>query len=113
MKAFYLELSDEHGRFEAVNQFVFDHRSYALNDDGNPRYTEHYIVVNDDGSVEINYVGRVEDVGVICRMLGQQPPISACSSKGFFDEPTHVRFYCRRSHFLYDLQTGERWKRAA
>lgn len=113
MKECFLELCSEPGRFEQVNQFVFDSRKFALNNEGEQRYTDHYIIVHDDGSVEMNFRGDAKVVGVICRMLGQQPPTNASSVRGFYDEPTHVRFRRGNSRFLYDLETGERWKRAA
>lgn len=113
MKACYLKLNDGSGRFERVDEYVFKNRAFALDANGESRYTEDYVLVHDQGMLDINFSGPVNSIGVICRILGEQPPTSASSSKGFYDEPEHVYFKRAKSEYLYDLHNGKRWKRAA
>jgi len=108
---FYLELNDGSGRFESVTKYVFDNRRYALDNEGNARYTDNFILV-DGTSVCVTYDGPANTLGVICRMLGQEVPKGAAVG-GFYDEPEFIPFKKGQSRFLYQLETDTRWKKAA
>ena len=112
MKACYLKLNDGTGRFEKADEYVFQNRTFAIDSLGEPRYTGDFILIHDNGFMEIAFVGPTNAIGIICRMLGEQLPTNVCSSKGYYDEPTHIYFKRGRSEFLYDLQNGYRWKKA-
>jgi hypothetical protein len=106
MKRFLLQTAANDLKFELVDQHIFDNRKFAIDGDGNPRYSENY-AVSEGNRVEIHFEGNSQCLGGIARML------NVSGNLGQADEPTHVRFARGRSVWIYEVETGERWKRSS
>ncbi len=106
MTKFLLQLAGNELKFDVVDQHVFDNRKFAVDTKGEPRYTENYAVV-DGNNLRISFNGNSSCLGGINRILGLN------GNLGQSDEPTHVRFSKGRSKWIYEIATGEKWKKAA
>ena len=112
MPEYYLELNDGSGRFEKVDEHVFANRKYAVDSESEERYTHNYFSVeNGVTTIEFQTV-KPEALAVVCRVLGVNMSVGAVT-RGFYDEPTHVNFRKGRYEWLYDVKSGQRWKKAA
>ena len=89
------------GTWEDVNEHVFTHRQFVVNDanDG-PRYSENY-VVQDGSTINFNCNLEAEEFGHICW------PVSMVS------KPEFVLIRKGSSQVLHTLATGENWSKVA
>ncbi len=110
MRTFFLQLTTDENKFENVDQHVFDNRRFALATDGQPRYTENYFTFNGQ-NVEIHCenISALMIAG-ISRMLGNG--LNA-AGVGRYDEPDCINFRKGRSEYLYQIEAGTKWKKAA
>jgi hypothetical protein len=101
MKRILLQLASNELKFEAVDDHVFKNRKFAVDVDGEARYTGNYAIV--DGFQATIHFDKInaQIVSGLARML------NISGNLGTFDEPTHVRFHKGNSKFTYDIQTGE------
>lgn len=104
----FLELAEKPGTFEKVDEFVYKNRETAVSPNGQRRYTDHY-VLSTGNSTKIVYNGSPNILPLICRMLGLAQSHGLTASP-IYSEPEHIHFV-GRSSFLYDLSTGNRYKR--
>jgi len=106
MRKFLLQLASSELKFELVDQHIFDNRKFAVDVDGQPRYANNYALL-DGNELKIHFEGNAQCLGGLNRMLGLN------GNLGQANEPTHVRFNKGRSQWIYEVETGEKWKKAA
>ena len=110
MRKYFLQLWSDLNKFENVDQHVFDNRKFALDDNGEPRYTENWFSV-DNNNVEIHCAEICTGlIAGINRMLGNSV---TAQGVGKYDEPDCVNFRKGRSEYLYQCGTQTKWKKAA
>lgn len=98
---------------EEVPEFVADNWQDALDDDGEPRYNGDMFFIRDDGSltVAIQNASKVQFSAImrICRV----DPLMGSSPNGLYDQPSHIPVKKRKSTFLFDTKTQQKYKKVA
>ena len=97
-------------RFEEVDEFVFKERTHALDADGEARYTGNYFTLHETEGVEAHFSGDTRGLVVMAQLCGIKPERIE-RSNGLAIEPAMVKFQKGRSRFIYELATGEKFKK--
>lgn len=66
-------LAWRNGRFEEVDQYIYNNAKYVVDDKGQARYTEKRMACV-DGEVSFAFPVKLSDMGMLCRMLGVTVP---------------------------------------
>ena len=106
---YYLQLTGK-TQFEQVSEYVFKNRKHALNDEGGPRYTDCYVTVAGE-DVQMVLVGNKALLSLVCRML-QVREMTGTVNGGIYVVPSHIPFSKANSNWLYEVMTGNIYKRA-
>lgn len=104
---YFLQLVSDEQVFEKVPEDVFKNRKFAVDAEGNKRYTDNWF--SSDGATISLHLDSipVDFLGGLTRLF------SVTNQRvGRFDEPTHVEFVRGRSRWLHELETGKRWRAA-
>ena len=113
---YFVQLYDDPCQWESVPERVFVDRKFALDTDGNPRYTENwFITVKEEGepmklSIHCDEV-PVELLGMLARLY-QIHTSPSSPAVGKILQPEVVLFQKGRSRFLFHCETGKRYKAA-
>jgi hypothetical protein len=108
---YLLKLKADDQYFELVDKWTFDNHKFALDDAGNPRYTNDHVQLNDDGTVSMNLVDApARDLVILGRYLRATSP-DATGGKGFVQEPETIKFRKGKVLIMRELATGEEWRK--
>ena len=113
---YYLQLRKDNQIFEKVTKFVFDKRDRALDDQGEPRYTDSYFTVDSKGKLKFNLDGIDKTIiAIIGRMLGGVPDVKHTSKEGgYCQEPDFVTFRIgSATEIVHNLATGDSYQKSS
>ena len=110
-----LVLEDNQVAFEELSEIVFKDRKFALNQEGNPRYHDNYVIF--DGNVIkemiLNDVPAAMTILGLCRALSISPNHSTLANpQGFIRETGIIPFKKGNSKFIISTVDGAKYKRA-
>lgn len=112
---YYLQRHKDNQIFEKVTEFVFKRREKAIDDNGDPRYTESYFTVDSKGKLKFNLDGVDKTIiAIIGRMLGGMPDVKHTSKEGgYCQEPGFVTLRLGKStQIVHNLVTGESYQKS-
>jgi hypothetical protein len=98
--------------FEEVPESIFAKRIFAVDDEGNPRYSNDHVIIF-EGHICLMHLENVgtDTLGRIMRAIGVTIPTNSVPN-GFIREPSHVKFREKGRRFLIEATTGQRYKAA-
>lgn len=104
---YFLQLASDADVFEKVPEEVFKDRKFAVDAEGNKRYTDNWFF-SDGVTINLHLDSIPRDfLGGLTRLFGVTN-----NRAGRFDEPTHIQFVRGRSRWLQEVETGRRWRAA-
>jgi len=102
-------------RWEEVDDYTIQNRKNALADDGDgARYTQAFVVIQDNGTMQMSGHFSPNDIQWLLRFAGQKSGIETASVVGgMLLEPDMIRFRIRGKKLIHVLKTGETYKLVA
>ena len=95
-------------KWEEISEYVFNNRKFAVTENGDSRYSDVSVVV-DNSSVKINGELSLIELGKVCRFLRVTIPSESFSS-ALYSEPEVVKIKRGNSTLLHYVKTGENYK---
>lgn len=113
-KRFFIERLTKDGipssMVDEVDEFVFDNRKNIVNRDGAPRYSPSHMVLFNDSTFEIDFVGSTRLFTHFTRLTGASTNVSGTTD--FCTEPEAVIIGGNgsRKPILYSIVDQTKWK---
>lgn len=112
----FLQTTENPEIFELVDHFILTNREKCLLEDGTPRYTDNYVVLEETGEITLSVVSgtrlTLRTLSIISRIAGCRTDYATNNipNGGFVHHPTHIKLRQRKKEVLYEIGTGKVYK---